>query len=218
MKQHKVIQGECLSSIAAQYGFSVDAIWNLGDNSALKDKRKDPNTLVPGDVVAVPDRKEKIVDCETEKIHKFKLKAGTTLLRVQLFEDEKVFANEKYELKIGGETYQGTTDGDGVLETTIPAQAVFGSLTLGSEGTVFRLRLGYLQPVTEEEGVEARLRNLGFTEKKMKDALLAFQKRFSLEMTGEADQATQDKLVEIHDKVCAYPELPKESEDSAASA
>src|SRR5712691_11805783 len=85
MKQHKVRGGECLASIAAQYGFSVDTIWNLADNASLKDKRKDPNTLVPGDVVVIPDRREKVVSCATAQTHKFKLSAASALFRVQLF-------------------------------------------------------------------------------------------------------------------------------------
>src|SRR5213596_1010844 len=120
MKQHTVTAGECLTSIAAHYGFSVDAIWNLSDNATLKDKRKDPNTLVPGDVVAIPDRKEKVVSCQTTQTHKFKLSASSAIFRVQLFEDEKPVASQDFELKIGTRTFTGTTDDRGLLEVTIP--------------------------------------------------------------------------------------------------
>ena len=80
MKQHTVEAGDCLISIAAHYGFSVDMIWNLADNASLKDKRKDPNTLVPGDIVVIPDRREKVVSCETAKTHTFKLSAASASL------------------------------------------------------------------------------------------------------------------------------------------
>lgn len=206
MKQHKVRGGECLASIAAHYGFSVDTIWDLADNSSLKEKRKDPNTLVPGDVVVIPDRREKVVSCETAKTHRFKLSADSTICRLQMFEDEKALANQEFELKIEGKSYTGTTDDQGLLEVTIPANAIDGLLTIGLDKKTFELRFGHLQPVTEAKGVEARLRNLGFLDPNIEHALRAFQKRFGLEETGGADQATSDKLTELHDNVCGFPE------------
>jgi murein L,D-transpeptidase YcbB/YkuD len=206
MKQHTVEAGECLTSIAAHYGFSVDAIWNLSDNSSLKDQRKDPNTLVPGDVVVIPDRTEKSVSCQTAQTHRFKLTADTAIFRLQLFEDEKALANQDFELKIGRNSYTGTTDAQGVLEVSIPCKAQDGTLTIGPDKKTFELQFGYLQPVSETKGVEARLKNLGFTGDSLEDALKAFQKRFGLDETGQADQATTDKLTEVHDTVCDFPE------------
>jgi murein L,D-transpeptidase YcbB/YkuD len=206
MKQHTVEAGDCLTSIAAHYGFSVDMIWNLADNASLKEKRKDPNTLVPGDVVVIPDRREKVVSCETAKTHRFKLSADSAICRIQMFIDEKALANQDFELKIGTKSYTGTTDAQGVLEVAIPCKAKEGVLTIGPDKKTFDLQFGYLQPVSETKGVEARLRNLGFKDENIEDALKAFQKRFGLQETGEADQATTDKLTELHDSVCEFPE------------
>lgn len=206
MKQHKVREGECLTSIAKEYGFSWETIWNLGDNAGLKEKRKDPNTLVPGDVVAIPDRKEKVVSCETAKTHRFRLSATPALFRLQLFEDEKPLASQDFELKAHGAVYTGTTDAQGVLEVSIPPDVRDGTLIIGPEKKTFGLRFGNLQPVSEKKGMEARLKNLGFIEDKLEDALRSFQKRFGLEETGTADQATMDKVTEIHDNVCEFPE------------
>ena len=203
MKQHTVKPGECLTSIAAHYGFSEDMVWDLPENAALKETRKDRNTLVPGDVVTIPDRREKVVSCETAKTHKFKLSAPSAIFRLQLFEDEKALASQAFELKIDQKTYNGTTDDQGLLEVTIPSTAREGTLTIGEK--IFDLHFGHLQPVSEKRGVEARLRNLGFAGD-YDDALRAFQKRFGLEVTGEADQATIDKLTELHDTVCEFPE------------
>src|SRR5579862_9858018 len=147
MKQHTVEAGECLTSIAAHYGFSVDTIWNLADNASLKDKRKDPNTLVPGDVVVIPDRREKVVSCATAKTHRFTLSASSAIFRLQLFEDEKALANQNFELEIGGKSQTGTTDSQGVLEVTIPCKAREGTLTIGPDKKIFDLHFGHLQPV-----------------------------------------------------------------------
>jgi hypothetical protein len=205
VKQHTVAPGECLTSIAEKYGFSWETVWNLGDNASLKEKRKDPNTLVPGDVVAIPDRREKVVACETAKTHRFQLSAATAVFRVQLFEDEKPLASQDFELKIRSVSYTGKTDDQGVLEVTIPSDAGEGILTIGPESKTFQLRFGHLQPVSEEQGILARLHNLGFVGE-LEEALRSFQRRFSLEETGAADEATKTKLTEIHDTVCDFPE------------
>ncbi len=226
MKQHTVGDGECLSSIAAKYGLSWDAIWNDSANSALKEKRKDPNTLVPGDVLSLPDRVEKVVSCETAKVHRFKLSAEEVLLRLQLFEDEKPLADMDFELKVKGIVLTGKTDADGVLEASIDPQAREGLLTVGPEKKPFDLRFGRLQPITEIKGIQARLNNLGFDSgneedrlnPNTKEALRAFQKRFGLEVTGEPDQATVDKLAEIHDAVGAFPEPASSTAKSSTNA
>ena len=46
-KQHKVRQGECISSIAIRYGFAPDTIWQDGSNAALRSLREDKNVLHP---------------------------------------------------------------------------------------------------------------------------------------------------------------------------
>ena len=68
MPNHTVVQGECLSSIAAKAGFTVDALWNLPENAQLKSTRKDPNVLYPGDVVFVPDPRPKLISKSTGPI------------------------------------------------------------------------------------------------------------------------------------------------------
>ena len=155
MKQHKVRDGECLTSIAAHYGFSVDMLWDLSDNSSLKDKRKDPNTLVPGDVVSIPDRREKVVSCETAKTHRFKLTAPSAILRLQLLKMKRHWRIQDFELKIGDKSYPGKTDGEGLLEVTIPCDATEGVLTIGPshKGKSSICGSGYLQPIGETPGV-----------------------------------------------------------------
>jgi N-acetylmuramoyl-L-alanine amidase len=119
----------------------------------------------------------------------------------------------RYQLKIGSQTYTGTTGGDGKIEQDIPVEATSGELAVfPSGGTqnaigIFSLEIGHLDPVEEATGVQARLNNLGFDcgavdgiiGPMTQEALRAFQKKYGLSETGNADTATRNKLRELHD-------------------
>src|SRR5690606_17426642 len=52
---HRVAQGECLSTIAHRFGLeSWKVLWDHPENAPLRERRKSPHVLLPGDVVAVP--------------------------------------------------------------------------------------------------------------------------------------------------------------------
>src|SRR5882724_13489186 len=98
---YKVEQGDCISSIAFEYGFYPDTIWNYPANSELKKKREDPNVLFPGDVVTIPDRRPIEFSKPTTARHKFRLKNIPAKLRLRLLTLEgQPRANEKYVLEI----------------------------------------------------------------------------------------------------------------------
>ncbi|MBS3919714.1 MAG: peptidoglycan-binding protein [Deltaproteobacteria bacterium] len=124
-------------------------------------------------------------------------------------EADEPWADAPYVLNIDGRLTEGRTDGEGKLEVPIPPGARKGRLTMepGTEREkVYPLRLGHLDPITSVSGVADRLNNLGYhngsrpTEMTpdLREALRAFQKANNLRESGEADQATQDKLSEIH--------------------
>ena len=76
MKQYNVQQGECLISIAEDSGFLWESLWNLPDNAALKDKRKDPFALYPGDVVTIPDPRPREESLAIDNRHIFRRKGS----------------------------------------------------------------------------------------------------------------------------------------------
>jgi Putative peptidoglycan binding domain/LysM domain len=204
--KHVVAQGECLSSIAAQYGLAWSRIWNLPENNALRTTRKNPNVLFPGDVVHVPAREVRDESRSTEKRHRFMVKGVPVKLRLRLLAASKPLANEPYTLTIDGRTVKGTTDGRGEIDETIPASAESGVLILTKDKVRLELDIGHLDPITELHGVQARLHNIGYfcgdingeLTPVTRTALLAFQETSRLRATGEPDAATRDKLLEKH--------------------
>src|SRR2546423_13153193 len=143
--QYNVKQGDCVSSIASDHGFFPDTIWNHADNAELKRKRKDPNVLMTGDVLTIPDKEIKEASKPTEQEHKFRKKGVPEKLRLVIRnEDDQPRANLKYTLIIDGASFQGVTGGDGSIQQNIPPDAEEAQLTLreGDHETIYVLPLG----------------------------------------------------------------------------
>jgi hypothetical protein len=207
MAKHIVEQGECLSSIALQYGFMPDTIWNDPANAQLKFLRKDPNILYPGDEIEIPEREPWEGPRPTDARHKFRLKGRPEILRVRLLDEfDKPRANLRYEVIIDGRRRQGTTNQDGELKEPIPPAAQMAKFFLGEEKEELLVNLGYLDPITEVSGVQARLANLGYDcgppdgelGPRTREAIKEFQTQHEIEPTGEPDEDTRKKLKEIY--------------------
>jgi hypothetical protein len=200
MPNHEVEQGDCISSIADQYGFFWSTLWNHADNADLKQLRKDPNALLEGDVVVVPDKTVKEESCATEQKHKFKKKGTPAKIKLRLLLDDEPRKNEPFKLNIDGKWIkEGKTDGNGYLEADIPAGAKQGELRVGSGNNIeiFSLGLGTLDPADTESGVEDRLLGLGYDMSAgLEEALKAFQTKEQLQVSGTLDDATRAKLKE----------------------
>jgi hypothetical protein len=168
-ENYTVRQGDHLSKIAKQYGFSdYHTIWDHPNNADLKQSRQNPNVLYPGDNLYVPDRELRTESRGTDQKHKFKAKKPNLKLRLVL-EDmyEKPIAGAKCLLTLGGDSKQITTDGSGRIEQPIPADVHEGSLVIQDDQTPFNdvqipILVGNLDPVDQISGQIARLNNLGY--------------------------------------------------------
>jgi len=205
-KQHKVKQGDCISSIAYKYGFFPDTIWNDSKNSKLKQDRKNPNVLYTGDEVFIPDKREKTENCATEQRHRFRKKGALAKLRVRIQRNNKPVSNAEYTLDIEDKLYKDKTGDDGLIEQSIPPDALEGKLTFHKANIEFNLQLGNLDPVEELSGVQARMKNLGFDpgpiDGKMgprtRAALRDFQEFYELKETGQVDEETKKRMQDLH--------------------
>jgi hypothetical protein len=210
--EYTVRPGDCLSSIAARFGFSdYRVIYDHGENEAFRARRKDPNVIHPGDRIFIPDRAPKDVECPTGREHRFEVKLPRRELRVVLLDPHgEPIANKPYKLVVGGRTIEKKTDGSGLIHEVVPVDADEATLTI--QGLKRVLRIGALNPTRDApdggvSGIKARLTNLGFDtmglggamDEDTRDAIRAFQDTHGLEVTGEVDDAL---IAKLHEK---YP-------------
>jgi len=100
---HKVEQGEHLTSVAKRYGFSDwRSVYEHPGNVELRARRPNPDVLLPGDRVAIPEKKRKAVPAATEQRHRF-IRMGTLVMLRFVVKDpeERVLGGARYELRIG---------------------------------------------------------------------------------------------------------------------
>ena len=213
-ENYQVRQGECISSIAFEKGFFPNTIWDHPNNAELKIKRKNENTLMPGDIVHIPDKRAKEVSEPTNSVYKYRLKNTPAQLRLQLLEDDKPKANLPFTLVVDGKQISKPgecTDSRGFVTAAIPPNSKTGKIELfdGENVIEYELKLGHLNPASEISGAKHRLSNLGFYEgaldenidEEFKEALRDYQEHFGLTVSGDLDQKTRDQLKQKHDMV-----------------
>ncbi len=185
-------------------GFFPDTLWDHPANAELKALRKDGNVLLEGDVLFIPDLRDKAVPCDTGRRHVFRRRGVPEILKITLLRRGKPRADLPYELEIDGRVVASArTDAGGRLQHFIPPNAVRGRLVLGpSEG--YDLALGHLEPASTEPGARARLVNLDLLVRPDADAkayeaaLIELQIQNDLDPSGLLDAPTQAKLIDVH--------------------
>lgn len=205
-KTHPAQQGECISSIAESYGFFPETLWEYAANRELKKLRKDPSILMEGDLVAIPHLREKEEDVKIGNRYTVRTKGVPEKLIIQFDIGGEPRAGEGYVLDIDGTLSEGNTDSDGMLDIWIPPNAKKGKISFPDSGDEYELELGYLNPIEEISGVQARLANLGYDMDEVsgemtnatRRALRMFQVENDLPETGEPDAATLRKLEEVY--------------------
>lgn len=207
-KEHRVAQGDCISSIAAKHFMSPELVWDAADNEALRGDRPHGNALAPGDVVVVPDPTERVESAAVDQKHRFVRKGVREKITLVLQdEDGEPRAQLAYQIDLGGDhpLVEGETDGDGKLEFKLPPNV--RSATMKLEAPDFEeeheLVFGGVDPITTVRGQQHRLKNLGYacepTGKLDDDTTLAiqsFQSDADLDVTGELCDQTRAALEE----------------------
>lgn len=213
-REHTVKLGECLTSLAAHYGFSDFAvIWSHPRNARLRQTRHNPNVLNPGDVVFIPEHTHKPLSRATGQSHQFVMKRATAMLKILLQDrDGMPLSAARYTLEVAGQTRTGATAADGLLQEEVPAHATSGELTLHALDLHLPLQIGHLDPINQGVperplvlGIQSRLQNLGF---------------YAGEVTGVFDAETQVSLARFQHDILGRAEaggvLDSETQDALA--
>ena len=72
-KTHVVKEGQCISSIALEYGHFAKTIWDDEANKQLKEDRGNGSVLLRGDELTIPDLRIPEETCALEQVHEYLL-------------------------------------------------------------------------------------------------------------------------------------------------
>lgn len=199
-----VQEGDTMVSIAFAHGYrSWEGIYNHPRNATLRELCPDPTLLRPGTAVFLPAKGTVSYQCATTRRHVFRVKSLKARLRFSVGDETRAFVNARYELRVDGTLFEGTTDGEGVIEELVRPDAARAAVKVwpdGDDGEVWEwsLHIGHLDPIDTDTGVRERLANLGYgaveSEEALTEALEHFQYDAGLEVTGVLDAPTLDRL------------------------
>ena len=108
-----VKKGDCLTSISEAAGHFWETVWNDPANEELKTEREDPNVLMPGDKLTIPDLRKKEESKPPEKRHRYRRKGVPAKLNLQFLDHGEPRADQDYLADIDGHIEKGKTDPDG---------------------------------------------------------------------------------------------------------
>ena len=208
-----VVQGDCVASLAYQYGLLPQTLWDA--NAALHKERKSHSVLYPDDQLTIPPLSAKQETVKAGSRYTIRRKGLPEMFRIA-FEDPSGVRRTQAPYLVTfktaeGETLasrRGETDDKGYLIEPVPPDVWEARVLLlqDDEQEEHHYRIGYLDPVSTISGVQARLNNLGFfcgeedgeMSAWLTDILAEFQQHYGLPVTGEICDATRRKLVELH--------------------
>lgn len=210
---HVVLPGEGLSLIAWMNGFFWETLWEHPANRELREARRNPEVLLPGDRLTIPERSPGTVSCRTGQKHVFRRRGVPSRVSFQVkVRDGRVFAGKRFVLEAGEQRLEGTTSPEGRIEEWVSPALKQVTLTVWldepgfPEQVTWVLRVGHLEPAETLRGVQSRLASLGYALEgeagtlgpKTALALRDVQVRSGLEPTGEIDDGTRRALLALH--------------------
>lgn len=216
--RHVIQPGECLQSLAATFGLrDAQTLFVAPENEKLRQLRKTPLDVGPGDTVVVPDTKPKERTLGTGKTHAVTVSSRKTKIRVAVCDDQgHPLAGKPYTLHLEGDSpREGTTTGAGLVEQPLGIEVQDALLVVHDKDAkdagrwVWKLKIAHLAPAAAETGARQRLINLGYgcpedpraphAAAALALAARAFQHDEGLEESGKLDQPTLDRLAQRHD-------------------
>jgi peptidoglycan hydrolase-like protein with peptidoglycan-binding domain len=162
--------------------------------------------LVAGDLLYVQEPEPEWRSLTAGSENTFVTEVPTVEVHLNLVDGKDPIANAQYSVEGVDPPLQGTTDGDGHVNLSVPVTTQRLKLTLTETGHVFNISVGGLDPIDETSGVQMRLAHLGLYNGPMdgqlsdhtRAAIAAFQAQQGAEPTGELDDKTRSALEDAH--------------------
>lgn len=210
---HTVQPGENLARIAKQYKIANwRDIYHSPDNAEFRKKRPNPNILMAGDVLTIPEQQQKTVYVRTGARHRFVVKQNEPQkLTIRLLDGAgKPLGKVPAVFNLGGKQQTLVSDRSGKLELLIEQPEleeipldVFANPGSDEPSHRFTVMPGFLDPVDTVSGIQARLNSLGHDcgvadgiyGKKTKAGIESFEQENSLPVTGKLSE-TLSRAVE----------------------
>lgn len=219
MPTHTVQPGDTLMALAAKYGLaSWKDILDAPQNASIKQVSADPGILPKGVDLFIPNRELKQQPSAVDAVHPFVIKRPKAWLRVVVKDaDGTPYSGCKYDLDVEGTRASGTLPQNALVELAVPVASQSGTLRVWPSGAgepvTWNLQLGFLDPISQDSGVQQRLTNLGFDcGGDLTASVKAFQARIGAEVTGVIDDTLRNKLKSYYDNTADESQQDKKPE------
>ncbi|MEO7331670.1 MAG: peptidoglycan-binding domain-containing protein [Minicystis sp.] len=203
-------QGDYLAKLPHVFGFDADEVWKDPKNEVIRSLRVDHNILAPGDIVYLPKVPKDGLPILKGKVNAYTAKVPTVEVALAFQNaDGTPLADEPYEVQ-GVDLPSGSqkTDGEGKLRVQLRVTIRAVTIVFPERHFEYTARVGDLDPLAEQSGVEQRLENLAvlvrdagsapLDEDALRAAITVFQAKKGLDPTGTLDEATRGALLEEH--------------------
>lgn len=170
-REYVVKAGDRMSKIAHQHGYKDYQLLYLAQPDEFRKKRPNPEILMEGDVVILPDKIEEKHSAKDKKAHTYEEDTRLPEVRVALRLAGKPLANKSFGVVVdppaassGKPPVTGMVKSDGDGKVAFHVEPAARKVLLICTQPIFsvELRLGELRPVAEAGGVEQRLDNLNY--------------------------------------------------------
>jgi hypothetical protein len=166
MEPYVIRKGDFLLKLAYTFDFDANTVWNDATNAGLRQIRSDPNILLPGDVLYIPDQVDKepaFKSLVTGGTNTFTSDVPTMTLTHQFAgDDPTTYASKAYTVEELDDLTGLQTNENGVATFPVPLTLETATITFTDTEESFVLAVGEMDPINTISGVFKRLQNLGY--------------------------------------------------------
>jgi len=169
-QKYTVKSGDRMSKIAFEHGFKDYHALYEAQSAAFKKKRPNPEILLEGDEVTLPEKIDDKHAADDKKTQKYIQDTTLPELRIHIKAFGKPLASKDFTVLIESDPYTkakpykgtGTTDAKGIAKFNVDPRVTTVVLSFKDPPLECKLLVGSLHPVDEPGGVEQRLGDLGY--------------------------------------------------------